>query len=333
MEKPTTVTVNGRLYDQATGLPIDGSTASPSAPETIKAGVKDFAEVAVKVTPSKERVATAATTVHSAPQRSQTLNRRVAAKNMPAKRPTKTGHTMDIARSSKIARFAPHPTDAHAQQPAEPADHPPVSHPMVTRATKHIATAATPPSPTLSSKEIKKKAIDKALAAPSPSKKPVKKGGFWIRHLRLWVILASILVVSGVASYAILVNLPTISVSIADSQAGISATYPTYTPNGFALQQPVNYSDGQVTLKFVNTGDKNQGYTIVQKGSSWDSSAVLQNIVIPTAGPNYATIQDSGLTIYTYGHAASWVNNSILYTITTTAPLSNEQIRDIATSL
>ena len=47
----------------------------------------------------------------------------------------------------------------------------------------------------------------------------------------------------------------------------------------------------------------------------------------------YATYNDAGLTIYTYGTDAAWVNGGVLYTVEGSANLSNEQIRRIATSL
>jgi hypothetical protein len=85
-------------------------------------------------------------------------------------------------------------------------------------------------------------------------------------------------------------------------------------------------------MKFAsNSGPQN--FTLNQKKSSWDSSAVLDNYVKQKAGENYITYNERGLTIYTYGSDAAWINNGVLYTINGDAPLSSDQIRHIATSM
>ena len=120
--------------------------------------------------------------------------------------------------------------------------------------------------------------------------------------------------------------------SIAAAQAGIEASYPEYTPDGFSLSQPVTYSEGEVDLKFTSNSNDHY-YTVSQARSSWDSSAVLDKVITPAAGANYVTTKERGLTIYTYDMSAAWVNGGILYQIDSNAPLSGDQIRRIATSL
>ncbi len=356
MENTKTVIINGRHYDPQTGLPVSQPTP---AREVVK---KDR-----PVSPSRSN---ASTNVHTAgPQRSQTLNRRVAKRSSdtpPKKSVTKAiekpaataihsvstqtsktlqrklvnkpsptaGRTMDVARSRHIAKFAPSPTTTQA--PTEK-DHAPIVHPMAARALKRQEKANQKATQKTTRKQAtasatKHHAIKKALDAPSPSRELQKPRGFWARHRRLWLVIGIVIIIVVGGGYTALVNLPGLSVGFAGKQAGIKATYPTYTPDGYRLQQPVTFSDGQVTLNFAANGG-GKGYTITETRSSWDSSAVLQNVVQKNAGTNYITTQDSGLTIYNYGSNAAWVNNDILYTITTQAPLSNEQIRTIATSL
>jgi len=85
-------------------------------------------------------------------------------------------------------------------------------------------------------------------------------------------------------------------------------------------------------MKFAsNSGPQN--FTVTQSKTSWDSSAVLDNYIKEKAGDNYITYDEHGLTIYTYGSNAAWVNGGVLYTITGDAPLSGDQIRHIATSM
>lgn len=331
MQANKTVEMNGRLYDAVTGLPVETSSKTKEKPVSPAAVKKRAAEVAAQ-------------SVHTQLQRSQTLNRRAAKKVIPkvAKRP-RAGQHMDITRSSQVARFAQHPetkaeTKPEAKSETKPATKPtprpdiaPKKHPIAARVharmTKSVATApAHKPA-----KQIKDEAIAKALATPTVKKQtPKAKRHFhWSRRFTIVTAIFAVLIIGAYLTY---VNIPSISVGFAASQAGIDATYPQYKPDGYHLSQPVTYSDGTVTLKFTSNSDDSR-YSIIQTRSSWDSSAVLTNIVKKAAGDNYITTQESGLTIYSYDDNATWVNGGILYTIESNAPLSGEQIRHIATSM
>lgn len=316
MQSNKTVEINGRLYDAVTGLPVDKSSKSKEKPVSPAVVKRRAAEVAAQ-------------SVHTPPQRSQALNRRAAKKVNPAvvKRP-KAGQHMDITRSSRIAKFAPHPVAAPEKKVEKP-DAAPKAHPVAARANARVAkpVVATPAPKT--SKQVKDEAISKALATPKAKPEKKKRGFHWSRRFTIITAIFAVLIIGAYLTY---VNIPSISVGFAASQAGIAATYPQYKPDGYHLNQPVTYSDGTVTLKFKSNSDDSQ-YSIIQTRSSWDSSAVLTNIVQKAAGDNYITTQESGLTIYSYKDNATWVNGGILYTIQSNAPLSGEQIRHIATSL
>jgi hypothetical protein len=333
-----TITINGRVYDAATGLPINDrvydAVSRIPAKEVKKAVAAEKAEPEVKKKPIIERVAaTAATQVHNQTQRSQTLLRRITKKPVPAvKRPT-TGRHMDMARSPKITKFAPHPVVKEAPKPAAAAkpDKAPQMHPVAARAVARTAAAKPVAAKPATSKEVKDAAIATAMAAPKEKpKKANKKKSKWPRR---FIIIGSIVLVLGLALYAVYHFIPSVSVGIASAQAGVNATYPEYVPDGYSLSHPVTYSDGEVSLKFKSNSNDNS-YTITQTRSSWDSSAVLDNVVRGAAGDNYITTKERGLTIYSYNNNAAWVNGGILYVIASdNAPLSGEQIRHIATSL
>ena len=108
--------------------------------------------------------------------------------------------------------------------------------------------------------------------------------------------------------------MPSLSVRVAAAQAGVNATYPEYRPDGYGMSGAVAYSEGQVSMKFASNGGS-ENFTINQSKSNWDSSAVLDNYVKQKAGDNYITYNERGLTVYTYGSNAAWVNNGVLYTI------------------
>lgn len=355
-----TITVNGRVYDAVTGLPVDAPAASnakpkPSSPakaprptasaraDVVKMTPKAPAAkpVAAKSTPLTPRSTTVANSVHSTVQRSQTLNRRATKKPTPTNRPVTrrptVGRQMDIAKNTNVARFAKNPVTAPAAKPvvaakaASTPDKPAQSHPIVQRAlTRTKKKAPAPAVKPATAKEVKNAAIDRALAAPK--QKPVKATDETKKKLRTLIIVGAIIVVTLGALFAAYRLFPSISVGIASAQAGISATYPEFTPDGYSLSQPVTYGDGEVVLKFHSNSNDNY-YTVTQTRSSWDSSAVLDKVVTPEAGADYVTTKERGLTIYTYNSVAAWVNGGILYKIDSKAPLSGDQIRRIATSL
>jgi len=161
--------------------------------------------------------------------------------------------------------------------------------------------------------------------------KPAKKRTFTKRSRFLgWVIGCLVLLLLGF--YLAYLFLPSLSVQIASTRAGIRATYPEYHPDGYGLKGPVTYKDNTVVVEFVASSGKTS-FRIIQTKSSWDSTAVLENLVKEKVGNDYITTQERGLTIYVYSGNAAWVNGGILYTIEGNAPLSSEQIQRVAASL
>ena len=135
-----------------------------------------------------------------------------------------------------------------------------------------------------------------------------------------------------IGAYFTYINMPSLSVRVAAAQAGIDASYPEYRPIGYRLNGPVAYRDGEVTMQFASNSGP-QHFALAQTKSSWDSTALLEKFVNPRSNGHYATYTDAGLTIYTYGNNAAWVNGGILYSVEGNATLSNEQVRRMATSM
>lgn len=331
MTKQTEVTINGVSYDTHTGMRVHINTGSQQPARTAQ----------YRSSPSNA--------VHKKTlSRTQTLNR--AHVKSPIKKTSnllkQTKPMMqDIApkRSPMIQKFAP---SVHKKVTAAPQrlthDIAPVTHPIqhkvaerqaVKQQASQTSAPAQQPAPIKPAKDIKHSAIEKALHNSKDSaNKKIKKQSFFKRHPRLLNISSASLAVVMLGGYLTYVNLPNISVRVAAAQAGIAATYPTYTPSGYSLNGPVAFADGQVSMKFAsNVGPQN--YTVKQVKSSWDSSALLENYVAPSSSDSYQTLSDSGLTIYTYGNSAAWVNGGILHTIDGEASLSPDQVRKIATSM
>lgn len=318
MKNDKIVTINGRKYDNDTGLPVDKLESRP------------------KTTTNKRT--SGINTVHSLAHKTQALYSRTAQKTVgDIKSPIrKIGRNMDIARSKSISHFAPH-TIASSTKPTSinknvGVKH--IKHPLATKVEKKRLIAKnipTEPTTDKSAKDIKQEAIAEALSRPS--KKPTQKRNLFKRNLKFFNIFSISIIVLLIAGYLIYLNMPNISVRIASVQAGINATYPEYRPDGYSISGPVSYSDGEVTINFhANTG--NSQFVIKQSKSSWDSSAVKLQ-VNKDSNNETSESKEGGLTIYTYNNNtnAAWVNGGILYTITGDAKLSGEQIRHIATSL
>jgi hypothetical protein len=314
-----TVTINGRIYDVHTGMPVDTTQAQAHAQH-------------------QHEVSRPSVALHQTTQKSHTLNRRIVQKKAAAASMHKQPTINPLAsRHPSIAKFAPHPSGIAPNAAEQPEKH--VAHPIVERAHKQQAAAAlhkkqqmaTPaPKP---SQVIKEEAIQESIAsAPSHTanhkqvKQPKK------RLPRFMSVASASLALLLLGGYFTYLNMPSLSVRVAAAQAGVNASYPSYHPDGYSLNGPVAYTQGQVNMKFAsNSGPQN--FTVSQSKTSWDSSAVLDNYIKQKAGDNYLTYDEHGLTIYTYGGNAAWVNGGVLYTITGDAPLSSDQIRHIATSM
>jgi hypothetical protein len=315
--------INGTEYDAHTGMPVRKSQVAP-APKSL---------------PPLPKSETHSHAVHASTQKSQTLNRRIVKKATgPAvKSRVKPQLRPDIQKTPAISKFAPHPAGIKPQKTVS--DIGPMPHPIAAKATEQlkraaaekIAASAPKPQPK-PSHIIKQEAVNDALQkAPShtATTDEVKTKKRYPRILSVASASLALLLLGGYFTY---LNMPSLSVRVAAAQAGINASYPSYHPDGYSLKGAVAYDQGEVNMKFAsNSGPQN--FTVDQTKSSWDSSAVLENYVSKKVGDNYITYNEHGLTIYTFGGNAAWVNGGILYTISGDAPLSGDQIRHIATSM
>ena len=336
-----TVTINGMVYDAQTGLPLR------NAPQT-------------DVQPSKSR-AQHSHSIHKATQKSATLNRsavRAAVKKMQAEQPKPrtapsssvihkpTTHVKrDIQKSPAISKFAAHPTATKPQ--VRHMDIGPVSHPLVAKVqqksqatpnapvarptvahtpTHHVATHAPKPSHV-----IKNEAIAEALDSAPHHNAKAKQVKHPRKQTRAFGIMSGALALIMLAGYFTYLNMPNLSVRVAAAQAGFDASYPGYSPDGYRINK-VAYNEGQVGIQYVANGGT-QGFTVKQEKSGWDSSALLANYVEPTSRGGYVPHSEKGITVYIFSNNAAWVNDGVRYTISGDAPLSSQQILNIATSM
>jgi hypothetical protein len=315
-----TVTINGIIYDAQTGLPLrKAPAAAPATPQIHRAHHSQ--------------------NIHKVTQKSATLNRafvkktstatanKVMPKPAPAAKPR-----MDIQKSPAVTRFAPHP--AGAKQPTRHMDIGPKSHPIAAKAQEKIqqhTPAPATPHAVKASQVIKNEAIAEAMEKAPKHTAKTKSAKQPRKHSRTFSLMSASLALIMLAGYFTYLNMPNLSVRVAAAQAGFDATYPGYHPDGYRINK-VSYTEGQVGIQYVANGS-DQGFTVKQEKSGWDSSALLANYVEPTSKGGYIPHSEQGITVYIFDNNAAWVNDGIRYTIDGNAPLSSEQILDIATSM
>ncbi|HEX6416651.1 MAG TPA: hypothetical protein VFZ62_03935 [Candidatus Saccharimonadales bacterium] len=333
-----TITINGTTYDAHTGLPVEGDARVTSPSSSFDKPKSHHSH-----------------DIHSRTQKSHTLNRRVVKKiasQTQTQPQTATAPHKPVQKSPAITKFAPHPT-GNIKRGRVMSDIGPTAHPMVQKAHQQMSQKApqkqsvVAPAPHMRSQHqpakaapkpshvIKQEAVAKALnEAPSHQKNAHKehkvKGGR--KTSRILSIASASLALLLLGGYFTYLNMPNLSVRVAAAQAGIDASYPSYRPDGYSLNGPVAYDQGEVSMKFAaNAGPQN--FAITQTKTDWDSSALKENYVKTKWGENATQYTENGLTIYALDGDAAWVNNGILYTIDGDAPLSSSQIRGIATSM
>lgn len=321
----STITINGRIYDAITGMPVITNQAvqHKSREAVTKPALTDVTLAASAPKPHHE-VHAPAQTVHRAPERSHTLHRAAL------KRPAVTASP----RSEHIRKFQPNPVTRTVIQPARPVVEPAIkqaaTHPAVAKALH--AKAVQPQPQQLSGSALKEHLIKERLAevGNAPSKKQ-KRGSWLAKQPRLATILSSTLALLILGGYLTYITLPSISLKVAASRAGVNATMPEYKPDGYSLDGPITYSPGEVIISY-KSNTNTTGYKLIQKATNWDSQAVLDNYVGKLTD-NYLTFQERGITVYTFGSKAVWVNGGLLYTVDGDAALSSDQILRLATSI
>lgn len=349
------VIINNRAYDPITGLPVD----------TINLQTQPTLATVPEVHRTNHR-GIATPSVHAHTQHSETLSRRYVKKPSVIAPSTPDIAAAQVASYSPVS-LAQMTAKQHAAvqkftaqtSPAAPVqvDRPAETHPVTQRAHARSLDIASPRHRRSASQQkldtraaaavvaqpvekkqlksahvLKNEAIYAAMqkeAAPEKKshrakrKKPAKK---WARFTTLATSSLAVVMLAGYFTY---LSMPNISLRVAAVQSGVNASYPGYRPDGYALNGPISFKDGEVSMKFAHAGG--QDFVIKQQRSNWNSAAVQQ--FVTSKGVDASTTTVDGLTIYTYDGNAAWVNGGVLYTVEGDALLSSDQLQRIATSL
>lgn len=337
------ITIKGNVYDAETGNILDAQRSA----RTPAAAASNFHSGTQKShTLQRKYIKKQPHTIDSvAPVRAATtagIKENSTARSTPPqiiRRNKRARSVQDICRSSNIAHFAKvtTATKSPVKRPATPEtpDIAPTANQLEQTARQRQAiikqqqTRSVLPSQVIKQQAIQE-ATDKMLTRQQRKEvKPAKNFSLWRRLVSVGSTAIAVLLLGAYFTY---INMPALSTRIAASQAGINASYPNYQPSGYSLNGPVAYQQGSVIMKFAANGS-NENFTLAQTRSEWDSSAVLENYIKPKSRDKYTTTAANGLTIYSYGTHAAWVNAGILYTVDGNAELAPEQIQKIAASL
>lgn len=346
MRGKNTLVINGKVYDAITGLPVAAPDTDTSPTRTTIKVTDDrvVAPAAVKAIAQSRSPHHAAST-HRTTRRSATLRRDVLKKpaaktSSNSVRRVQIGH---VAKSEHISHFAAHPQPLQSAAPAVAARHiditpvKPSTSAIVRQKHAMVTKPAKPSQPKLSSRALKEQLIAERLASVETPRERTsstrsKNRGLFARQPRVATLISASFAVMVLGGYLTYLSMPGLSVRVAAAQADVAATFPDYHPDGYRFTGPVAFAPGQVAINFEANGGAT-GYTVTEQKSSWDSQAVYDNIVAKADDTNYVTNSQQGLTIYTFDGEAAWVNKGILYTVSGDAPLSNEQLLRIASSL
>lgn len=344
-----TIKLNGKEYDSQTGKIIHSPSSEPSTSQTLISKPVQSVKL-IDGFRAPRKTPTAGTRAGRTLEHSKTLMRTVVKKPAtikPEKRttqnttpqahftptapspqikPERLERASQTPKSSLIKKFAINKNFTRTDVvPVKPA---PVHN------TAHIA----PPPVLVAQSSVNQ--IDRISAALEKAdghlQPKLKKQGRYRRltkklHLSTTVLAGGItgLLVITVGGWLAYNNVPNIAMRIAAAKAGVQAELPAYRPAGFSLKQPISYNAGEVNLNFIsNTDDRT--YNVVQKTSSWDSQALLENVI---ENNPYQTVQSSGRTIYIYDNNAVWVDSGTLFKIEGNSILSSDQLLKIADSL
>lgn len=359
------IVLNGKLYDAVTGEIIhDQAAIAPPQPKpkihrkqrglamdgVVIHHTKHHSHMPHKAhnaeppKPVHHRPVTERASVHARrhkPERAATLMRRAVHK--PAYRPTpqaaertsvhdqrtaeRLARAKAVKKSHHIQRFPHHAAHngpkpipkKHAEVPVEAAP----THPPAAQAHPHLSL-----SEQLVTNALKNAHSHEANQPFAKKRRRMPVTG-WQRTGRLAAASLAVLVLIGFFVYQ---NVPSLSMRLAASRAGVDAQLPGYAPAGFSQDKLVSYSPGKVTINFHSNTDSRE-FKLVQQVSNWNSQALADNF-LAAKSKQYQTYQASGKTIYIFdGSNATWVNGGVWYQIEGHSSLSSDQILKIANSI
>lgn len=350
------IVINGKHYDAKTGRLLETDASAGSARPHPQKKLNGPSLDGFSKRPSVTKNTVKAHSIHNKTEKSKTLMRGAVKKPMPQKmhaaahpvgkssvKHTKpAAHTpqnharaaraVGVPKSSLISRFglgmAPH-------APAKP-------H------TAHVAHLPVKPAPAISTHHAAPLPVSRIL--PNPFATAVENANSHLQptpaktsrrhriasklHISARTVSAGSFVMAGLllGGFFVYQNIPNLAMKVAATRSGVEARMPSYKPAGFALNGPIKYSTGKISISYRSNTDE-RTYQVTQSASQWSNESLLENFVAVERRP-YQTYQDKGKTIYIYdGSNATWVDKGVWYQVEGASSLNSDQLLRIANSL
>jgi hypothetical protein len=193
---------------------------------------------------------------------------------------------------------------------------------------KHTTSAQT------SAQFVDSQLAKQAISEESPfKKKPLRKrisNTFSAHKIKSFSTIALATLLLG--GFIVYQNTPTISLALANRDAGITAKIPKGIPSNFAIDKDIEASKGQVTLTFKSrTDDRN--FTLTQQTANINN-AELEAALTASYHKGVQSYETSGLKLYiTSDGSADWIDGNMRFNLSGVSGLSSEQLATIARSL
>ncbi len=346
MSTKNVIEINGKHYDARSGklMKPGGAKQTPATQQkpSVRKSVDGFgpvsrnrhkpagkktAPVAVKATETKKQPASRkahqpAPHLKTRAQKGQTLHRR--GRLMPTLTPAKETIPPSIAKKDsqgqRLERALKVSTSSIVSRFGSSKPGNDIAPPVVKEASKPAA--ASQPTPATDTQ-----AVGKASKQTSKPRHKLKK------HASLAAYATTALATLVLAAYVTYLNIPSVSIKVAASQAGFNASLPSYKPSGYSYRGPAQSAPGLVTLTLSSSSD-DKTLSLEQRPTNWDTQAVKENYIATQTDTEPLVYQNQGLTIYVYDGKASWINGGKLFTLNTNgSQLGVDQILKLAASV
>ncbi len=150
-------------------------------------------------------------------------------------------------------------------------------------------------------------------------------------RFRFSTIMATAGAMAIIVGLGVYISLPTISVKLAASRAGINAKNP-YALSGYSLDNNIAAQPGKVTISYKSASG-NGGYSVTQESDKSTTDYALRLNVSRQNGGSYQEMDVSGKTVLLYGNKATWLAGDMRYTIDGSDMMDSNQLRSIVKSL
>ena len=150
-------------------------------------------------------------------------------------------------------------------------------------------------------------------------------------RFRFSTIMATAGAMAIIVGLGVYISLPTISVKLAASRAGINAKNP-YALSGYSLDNNIAAQPGKVTISYKSTSG-NGGYSVTQESDKSTTDYALRLNVSRQNGGSYQEMDVNGKTVLLYGNKATWLAGDMRYTIDGSDLMDSNQLRSIVKSL